>query len=111
MQQVIIVTGLGDYTSYIRRAIKSWPKRYGLEPHIFAWGWEGEVDAYEAKHQNLLTQIHQLSDRGQKAVALIGISAGGSAVLNAARDVPDEVSSVVNICGRVRRGRRGLWSL
>jgi len=108
MQHVVIVTGLGDHTDYIERATKKWPQRHGLQPHVFAFGWEGEVSLYKDHYNEFLNHIRELVQDGP--VVLIGISAGASAVMNAARDMPAEVSFVINICGRVRPGRRGLWS-
>jgi hypothetical protein len=108
MRKVIIVTGLGDHTDYIERAVRSWPEKYGIRPHVYAFGWEGEASQYKEKYKKFLAKIQEVA--GEGTVTLIGISAGAAAVMNAARDLPKQVSATINICGRVRNNRRGLWS-
>jgi pimeloyl-ACP methyl ester carboxylesterase len=108
MRKVILVTGLGDHTAYIERAVRSWPEKHGIRPYVYAFGWEGNASSYSQKYKKFLAKIQEVS--GDGSVALIGISAGAAAVMNAARDLPDSVSVVMSVCGRVRRTRRGLWS-
>lgn len=107
MRAVLIIPGLGDHTAYIERATRYWPKKYGLQATVHAFPWAGPVDAYEERYGRLLEMVKKLSQTG--SIAVIGISAGGSAALNVAGDLPDSVSCVINICGRVREGQQGVW--
>ncbi|MGH9858284.1 MAG: hypothetical protein ACRD4B_10610 [Acidobacteriota bacterium] len=108
MKKVLIVPGLGDHTGYIKKATRNWPRKYGVEPHVFVFGWSGSVDAYEAKYKRFLQEVARLAK--QDKIAVLGISAGTALVMNAAIDLPSKIDSVINICGRVRAGKHGIWS-
>ena len=108
MKTAVIIPGLGDHVGYIRRATSDWSEKYEIEPHIFSFGWGEPVEQYNEKYQKFLGLINELSETSK--VAIIGISAGAGLALNASADLPDRVSSVVNICGRVKNEKRGMWS-
>ena len=109
---VIVVPGLGDnrkgsnlLTDFSTR---HW-RRHGLEPIIHRVGWH-DHESFEPKLQRLLDLINQEADKGKK-VSLVGLSAGGSAVLNTFSEMPDKINGVVSVASRLRSGGFGPRSL
>ena len=100
--KVIIVPGLGDETSAIRLFTNHW-RSHGLEPVIHSVGWHDDKNNFKSKLQNIVKLIDKFSKEGS-TVSLLGVSAGGSAVLNAFIEQKDRIHRVVNICGRLRAG-------
>jgi hypothetical protein len=101
MHKVIIVPGLSDNDKGIRWATKHW-KKYGLDVVCFPSGWQTDED-FQDKLKRLISLIEKFIGEGDK-VSLVGTSAGGSLVLNAFLKRRKEISKVVNICGRLRKG-------
>lgn len=101
MYKIIVVPGLGDGRKFFRFMIKNLWRMFPNEIHAFGWRDKGAklID----KQHSLLQRIDALAKDGHK-VYLVGISAGGSAVLNAFMARRLEVSGVVNVCGRLREG-------
>lgn len=75
---------------------------YGIVPHVHRLGWHDEEKSFKPKLKRLVAEINKYLDQGD-AVSLVGGSAGGSAVLNALLEQP-KITSVVNLCGRLRQG-------
>jgi hypothetical protein len=97
---VIVIPGIGDHRSFGQDlVVKVW-KLYGLETHFMALGWS-EKHGYDAKQTRLLTLVDTLHAAGH-TVSLVGISAGGSAVINAFA-ASDKIHRVVCICGKLQR--------
>lgn len=103
--KVFIIAGVGDNTGYIRKRTQDWKRKYNLEPIPLKFGWRGE---YPKNYSKLKDTIMELSDG--EGVALIGISAGGSAAIRLASEL-NNVSKVVTICSRTSRGGFKLVSL
>ena len=99
--KVIIVPGLGNDTKKIRWATKYW-KDYGLDVILFSVGWETN-ESFDDKLERLIKLIDGLS-KDCNPVSLVGISAGGSLVLNAFLKKRKDVLKVVSICARLRKG-------
>lgn len=99
--KIIVVPGLGDGGRFFRFMVKNWWRMFPIEVHAFGWRDKGAklID----KQNSLLQRIDALTKDGRK-IYLIGISAGGSAVLNAFMARRLVVSGVVNVCGRLREG-------
>lgn len=97
---VIYLTGLGDHTPWGQdKLVKLW-RLYGLKVHYFPIGWsDGEV--FIRKLQHICVLIDKLSKNGDK-VAIVGVSAGGSAAVNAYMERKSKISAVVFICGKLR---------
>lgn len=91
---VVIVPGYGDRSDYLKTASKTWSQRFGLEPDIFVFGWNGEAESFDEKWTQFSEYIEQLED-----IAIIGISAGASVALRALQTYPNRVKKVVTICG------------
>src|SRR5690349_5120081 len=97
---IIYIPGLGDQNPvYQRKAIGFW-RHYGVEPELFQMNW-GDKKPWEPKFNKLLKRIDQLSKKGP--VALVGVSAGASAVINAYAARKDKVVGVVCIAGKIHR--------
>jgi len=102
---VIAVNGLGDNIPW-KLASQERPisrlARYGVRSvfHRFFWHNGVELDSQTES----LSAIIRIARKKYHKVSLIGISAGGSAVLNAYKMGPNNVHKVVTICSRLRRG-------
>lgn len=101
MYKIIVVPGLGDGGRFFRFMVKNWWRMFPNEIHAF--GWRDKDAGLINKQNSLLQKIDALAKDGRK-VYLVGISAGGSAVLNAFMARRMVVSGVVNVCGRVKEG-------
>lgn len=105
---VVILSGLSNGVENIRRAINWWRNK-GLEPHVLKVGWRDGSAEFQPKLDEILGHIDNLSDQGRLSV--VGTSAGGSVALNVLLHRPDLVERAVNICGRLRAGKRRWRSL
>lgn len=101
--EILIVPGLSDGKPLAEWTTRNWNKKYGLTPHIYTMPWKDSERHFQPKLEKLLLEIDSLTREG-KRVSLIGISAGGSAVLNAFTLRQNDIHKVVNICGRLRTG-------
>lgn len=98
---VIYIPGLGDRKPDRQRmAINLW-RFYGVEAELFHMNW-GDKKPWEPKLKKLLKRIDKL-DREGKTVALVGVSAGATAVINAFAARQDKVVGVVCISGKIHR--------
>lgn len=102
MHNVIIVTGLGDWTESILVATKFW-KKYGLEPVVFSSDWFS-TETFSQKLNRLVVLIRQKSKFGK--VSLVGISAGASLSLHALQCLPSSIFKLSTICGRLKPGKQ-----
>lgn len=97
---VIYVPGLGDERPYGQKdIIRSW-RIFGLHAHYLALGW-AKAEGFETKLQRLLDKIDHLKTAGND-VALVGVSAGASAVINAYAQRPKKIRGVVCIVGKIQ---------
>ncbi|PIU01985.1 hypothetical protein COT68_00285 [bacterium (Candidatus Torokbacteria) CG09_land_8_20_14_0_10_42_11] len=78
--KIIVVPGLGDGGRFFRLMVKYWWRAFPNEMHTF--GWRNKGAKLIDKQNNLLQRIDALAKDGYK-VYLVGVSAGGSAALNA----------------------------
>lgn len=103
---IIMIPGLNDQNILQRHALgllaKLW-QHFDIYTHPFSPHWE-EGDSFKSKLAKITALIHDLKDRGH-IVSLFGLSAGGSAVLNAFCQNKTSVCAVVNGTGRVRAGK------
>jgi hypothetical protein len=97
---LIYIPGLGDRRlSSQRYAVSTW-SRWGVEAELFEIKWyEGE---WPPKLKKLLARIDELSDQG-KTVALVGASAGASAVINAYAERRTKIVGCILIAGKANR--------
>ena len=108
---IIVVPGLDDGpdTWLMRLILRLW-RSDGIKVELCRMQWRNG-HSFQSKLDTLLGLIDEHTKTGY-AVSLVGISAGGSAVINALFARPDKVHKVINICGRLRGGNNhGFRSL
>lgn len=95
--KIIYIAGIGKgHKMGQQAAVKLW-RFYGVSPIFYDMHWEkGEWD-------EKLQQLLKLIDETDGPVALVGVSAGASAAINAYAARKDKVSGVVLIAGWVNR--------
>jgi len=100
---IILVPGLDDGpdTWLMRLILRLW-RSDGIKVDLCRVQWKDGV-SYPSKLEKLLRLIDDLTKTGY-TVSLVGISAGGSAAINALFAHPDKVHKVINICGRLKDG-------
>lgn len=106
---LIFVPGLGDNNSLLNWAIKRFEKD-GFITIIRSAPWHKKEEPLKSKLERLINRIDEVYKDGQ-TLSLIGISAGASLVLNAYCQRKNKVENVVNICGRLRKGKNVFPSL
>lgn len=101
---LIYIPGLGDNGDIKgqRWAVARWP-RHGVEAEVFQMRW-ADQEPWEFKFKRLLKRIDELNKEG-KRVALVGASAGASAVINTFAARQDKIVGCVLIAGKVNRPR------
>lgn len=99
MHYVLYIPGLGDHNltgqSFV---VKKW-SWYGIKPLVIPMLWN-DSELFESKLARIVDQIDSLSASGHR-VSLVGVSAGGSAVINALAARPGKIHRTVLICGEV----------
>lgn len=95
---IIIVPGIPAFSTFFK-ILSLWLHLLGFTPIVVDLHWTDNSKNFQQKLQPLLTLIDKLSKNGN--VSLIGVSAGGSAVLNAFSQRKNSIKSVVSICSRL----------
>jgi pimeloyl-ACP methyl ester carboxylesterase len=99
MVKAIYLPGLGDHRKWFQdKLIWVW-RFFGVKAIFHPIGW-ASGEAFEPKLNRIIQQIDELTTNGDK-IALVGVSAGGGAALNAYMARPDKISAVVFIVGKV----------
>jgi hypothetical protein len=109
---IIYVPGLNDDKFLNKKLINFLPliwNKYGFDVFIVRPEWRTGKFFYP-KLTLIINKIDELSSKGY-AIYLFGQSAGGAAVLNAYTERKNKIKKVVNICGRLRKGKDVLPSL
>lgn len=107
---VILIPGLGDDVTKLQWATHNWKVKYDLEPFVHRMPWMGKSENFEIKLKRLLNKIDELNDKGY-AISLLGTSAGGSCVINAYCARRNKISTIINVCGRLKEGNHVFPSL
>lgn len=95
----IFILGFGDHRPLgMDRIIKLW-RVFDLRPHDVRMMWADD-EPFEDKLKRITDKIDYLTSQGF-LVSLVGISAGGSAVLNAYGLRKDKIHKVVFISGKL----------
>lgn len=100
---VVIIPGLSDGKQFAWLGVRSWERNNALTPLIYTMPWAENGEGFSEKLNRLLAFIDETKEQ-YKHVSLLGISAGGSAVLNAYTQRVETITAVINVCGRVARG-------
>src|SRR4051794_28655235 len=96
---LIFIPGLGDdNVRWQQKAVNTW-RLWGVDAEIFQMHWADKVP-WESKFERLLKRIDGLAAQN-KRVALVGASAGASAVINAFAARKDRLAGCVLIAGKV----------
>lgn len=99
----IVVPGLGDHKPifgwFYDGVGKRWNRR-GMLTQIFRPQWE-TGEPYEEKYGRLVKLIESEQQRG-RAVALVGVSAGGSLAMLAMAQAQKPPTALISVCGFVR---------
>lgn len=90
---LVIIPGLGDRAKLYRLVIPVW-KLLGYEPYIFSFGWEDTNENFESAIKRLTDHIDNLQ---ATRVNIIGVSAGGTAAINALSLRSNIVERVVTV--------------
>ena len=98
---VLYVPGLGDHDLTKQSNMLVFWKWWNVETEIFQMNWADDV-AWKKKFNALLKRIDGLYAKGEK-IALVGISAGGSAVINAYAARPNKIVGVACIAGKINQ--------
>lgn len=101
---VVIVPGLSDGKLFPWLGVMNWERSYALIPLIYTMPWAENGEGFSEKLERLLAFIDATKEQ-YKQVSLLGISAGGSAVLNAYAARLNTITAVINVCGRVAQGK------
>ncbi len=102
MHQVIFVPGLGDNNLRLTSMLRSW-RDEGISVDIHLAPWQKKQESYKAKLSRLLKKIDRITQNNKK-VSLIGMSAGGSLVLNAYTLRKDKIHRIITLSSRLLKG-------
>lgn len=102
--KVIFVPGLGEKVKPLEWALNNYWRGQGLDPATHLVGWHDDEKSFKPKLQRLIKMIDDFKKDGY-AVSLVGMSAGGSAVINAFISRKNEIHKVINVCGRLKVGQ------
>ena len=109
---ILLVPGLNDHEFFHWHLTNLLPglwKRWGYDLRIIRPNWN-HGKTFAPKLKRILDEIDTCTSKNTKII-LMGVSAGGSAALNAFALRKDKVEKVVNVNGRVRSGENVFLSL
>ena len=110
MKNLIIIPGLGDDARYTKFITKNWEKNHGIKVTVMNFGWSGNDDKFQKRFDAIDKKIEKFLQEN-KNVSLLGISAGGSAVINLYSKRKDQIEKVICVCGRLRDPNIGrMWN-
>lgn len=78
---LIIISGLGDNTTFLRLFTSHWRNDSNVKIHYEKFDWKDPSISFEKRLQELNEIINYHYSKKQR-VSLLGTSAGGSAVIN-----------------------------
>lgn len=107
---VILIPGLGDDASKLQLVTRHWPQKYNIETILYLMPWMGNSESFEQKLNRLIKKIDTLHENGY-TISLLGTSAGGSCAINAYCKRREKIAKVINVCGRLRKGKNVFPSL
>jgi pimeloyl-ACP methyl ester carboxylesterase len=98
-KQLIFISGVGDSRRrFYDFLVRQWAGS-GFVPHAYVFGWADLTTNFDSKFQNLLEFLDQFPNGD--ALYLVGISAGGTAAVNALAARPN-IEKVVTVCSPFR---------
>ena len=90
---LIIIPGLGDTTTAYNLVIPVW-RALGYDVSIFSFGWEDKTESFQSAFDRLLNYIDSYNSA---TVYLIGVSAGGTAAVNALMARGESIKRLVTV--------------
>lgn len=110
MQNLLIIPGLGDDVRYTKFLTRDWEEKYSIKPHIVAFGWSGESSEFPDRFKKMEKYVDDYIKENNN-VSVLGISAGGSAVINLFSRRKDKLKHAVVVCGRLHDSNvRKMWN-
>ena len=112
IHHIVMIPGLNDQNPLQKKAMRMIPKlweRFGVVGHVVEPAWE-EGESFGPKLKMILNKIDELVNKKYK-VSVVGLSAGGSAALNAFRMRKDVLGGAINATGRLKEGENVRPSL
>lgn len=100
---MVIIPGLSDHATGIEKLLNN--RFPAAQIHIYRVPWKNDKESYDLKITRFLDFLDSLTVSKAKIV-LVGISAGGSFATNAYAKRKKHIHKVINVCGRLRAGRR-----
>jgi hypothetical protein len=101
---LLIVPPLGTGSEKIGEKItKNWNKDFGIKPINWQFFWIDNDEGYDDRLNKLIDKIDEISNENTD-VSLLGLSAGGSVVLNVFCQRTNKISKVINVGGRLKSG-------
>ena len=98
---IIYIPGIGDHKiAGQQMALRLW-RLYGVNVEIIQMNWIVK-EPWDTKFQKILQRVDELHE-ADYPVALVGVSAGASAALNAYAARKDKISGVACISGKIQR--------
>jgi pimeloyl-ACP methyl ester carboxylesterase len=91
---LVIVPGLGDELKIYKTFVRRW-QRLGYAVHIIPFGWSDHSARLGPKLDDFLARLDALH---ASKLYVIGVSAGGTAAVNAMARRPDYVKKVAAVC-------------
>jgi pimeloyl-ACP methyl ester carboxylesterase len=90
---LIIIPGIGDELAIYKTFARRW-QRLGYDAHIVPFGWS---DTRAALADKMAVFLQRLDELGPEPLYVIGVSAGGTAAINAMAERPN-IQKVITIC-------------
>lgn len=110
MQNLFIIPGIGYTVDWIKFLTRNWEKKYGIEPHVVDFNWMADSEKFPGRFERMGKYLDEDMKDGRD-ISLLGISAGGSAVINLFYPRRNKIKKVVTVCGRVRDPNvRKMWN-
>lgn len=92
-RHIILVPGIGDRI-HAYALVKLWWRLCGHKASVFVFGWDAPASNFDESMDHLNRYISAQADN----VTLVGVSAGGTSVLQAGLQQPDHIEAIITIC-------------
>lgn len=99
---LVIVPGIGDDRSPVYQQFAGVWRKFGYEVHVVSFGWIDTMSPIAPKNTAFWAHLDELGATG-RPVYIIGISAGGTAAVNALVARPSLVHKVITVCAPLDR--------
>lgn len=96
--KLIVIPGLGDRV----KLTELMARQLNMDFEVIRMSWNDRSD-FDSKLKKIIQKIDAATKEGRTVIGL-GISAGGSAILNAFVERQENMIKVINVCGRLRAG-------